>query len=93
MHSRPAAHDPLRHRPVMLAEVMAALAPRDNAIYVDGTFGGGGYTEAILERAQTHVYAIDRDPDAIARRGGAGSASLPAGSPSSRGRSRACRNS
>jgi 16S rRNA (cytosine1402-N4)-methyltransferase len=65
MHSRPAAHDPLRHRPVMLAEVMAALAPRDNAIYVDGTFGGGGYTEAILERAQTHVYAIDRDPDAI----------------------------
>jgi 16S rRNA (cytosine1402-N4)-methyltransferase len=50
----------------MLAEVLAALEPRDDGIYVDGTFGGGGYTRAILERSQARVYAIDRDPDAIA---------------------------
>jgi 16S rRNA (cytosine1402-N4)-methyltransferase len=46
---------------------MAVLAPRDDAIYVDATFGGGGYTEALLERARCTVYAIDRDEDAIAR--------------------------
>jgi 16S rRNA (cytosine1402-N4)-methyltransferase len=55
------------HVPVMLDEVMAVLAPRDDAIYVDATFGGGGYTEALLERARCTVYAIDRDEDAIAR--------------------------
>jgi 16S rRNA (cytosine1402-N4)-methyltransferase len=55
------------HVPVMLEEVMAALAPRDDAIYVDATFGGGGYTTALLERARCTVYAIDRDEDAIAR--------------------------
>ena len=55
------------HKPVMLEEVMAALAPRDGAIYVDGTFGGGGYSEALLARAQCHVYGIDRDSEAIAR--------------------------
>ena len=65
MPSRPAAHDPPRHRPVMLAEVLAALGPRDEGIYVDGTFGGGGYTKPILEHAGTRVFAIDRDPDAI----------------------------
>jgi 16S rRNA (cytosine1402-N4)-methyltransferase len=51
----------------MLEEVMAALAPRDDAIYVDGTFGGGGYSQALLERARCKVYGIDRDEDAIAR--------------------------
>jgi len=55
------------HTPVMLEEVMAALAPRDDAIYVDGTFGGGGYTRALLTRAKCKVVAIDRDPAAIAR--------------------------
>ena len=50
----------------MLAEVMAALEPRDDGIYVDGTFGGGGYAKAILDRPGTRVYAIDRDPQAIA---------------------------
>jgi 16S rRNA (cytosine1402-N4)-methyltransferase len=50
----------------MLAEVMAALEPRDDGIYVDGTFGGGGYTKAILDGSGAQVYAIDRDPDAIA---------------------------
>ncbi len=58
-----------KHVPVMLEEVMEALSPRDGAIYVDATFGGGGYTEALLARADCAVYAIDRDPDAIARGG------------------------
>jgi 16S rRNA (cytosine1402-N4)-methyltransferase len=53
------------HRPVLLAEVIEALSPRESGIYVDGTFGGGGYTRAILEAANCAVYAIDRDPQAI----------------------------
>jgi 16S rRNA (cytosine1402-N4)-methyltransferase len=56
----------------MLAEVLAALAPLDNGIFVDATFGGGGYSKAILEQADAHVYAIDRDPDAIAAGAGLG---------------------
>ncbi|HEX3651747.1 MAG TPA: 16S rRNA (cytosine(1402)-N(4))-methyltransferase RsmH [Rhizomicrobium sp.] len=55
------------HAPVMLAEVIDAVRPQDGARYVDGTFGGGGYTRAILDAAQCSVVAIDRDPDAIAR--------------------------
>ncbi|MGE0008480.1 MAG: 16S rRNA (cytosine(1402)-N(4))-methyltransferase RsmH [Parvibaculaceae bacterium] len=54
-----------RHRPVMLAEVLAALAPRDGGIYVDGTFGAGGYTRGLLGAARCKVLAIDRDPQAI----------------------------
>ncbi len=55
------------HLPVMLEEVMAVLQPRDDAIYVDGTFGGGGYSEALLSRARCKVFGIDRDAAAIAR--------------------------
>jgi 16S rRNA (cytosine1402-N4)-methyltransferase len=55
------------HVPVLLPEVMAALQPRDGGIYVDGTFGAGGYTHAILESCDCTVWAIDRDPDAIGR--------------------------
>jgi 16S rRNA (cytosine1402-N4)-methyltransferase len=55
------------HVPVLLAEVMQALSPRDGGIYVDGTFGAGGYTRAILEACDCTVWAIDRDPDAIER--------------------------
>src|ERR1700744_29559 len=55
------------HLPVMLSEVIEALAPRDGGHYIDGTFGGGGYTRAILEAADCTVLGIDRDPDAIAR--------------------------
>ena len=53
------------HVPVMLPEVLSALAPRDGGVYVDGTFGAGGYTRAILAAADSRVIAIDRDPAAI----------------------------
>ena len=53
------------HVPVMLPEVLSALAPRDGGVYVDGTFGAGGYTRAILAAADSRVIAIDRDPSAI----------------------------
>jgi 16S rRNA (cytosine1402-N4)-methyltransferase len=50
----------------MLGEVIAHLAPKDAGTYVDGTFGAGGYTRAILDAADCRVIAIDRDPGAIA---------------------------
>lgn len=53
------------HYPVMLNEVIENLSPQDNGVYVDGTFGAGGYTKAILESADCTVIAIDRDPNAI----------------------------
>jgi 16S rRNA (cytosine1402-N4)-methyltransferase len=53
------------HVPVLLNEVVDALQPRDGGRYVDGTFGAGGYTTAMLDRADCQVIAIDRDPDAI----------------------------
>ncbi|WP_051091219.1 16S rRNA (cytosine(1402)-N(4))-methyltransferase RsmH [Methylopila sp. M107] len=55
-----------RHTPVMLDEVLTALGPRDGEIYLDGTFGAGGYTSAILGAADCKVVALDRDPSAIA---------------------------
>ncbi len=53
------------HVPVLLAEVLAALAPRPGDVIVDATFGAGGYTRALLDAGAT-VHAFDRDPDAIA---------------------------
>ncbi len=55
------------HIPVLLAEVVRAINPRDGGHYIDGTFGGGGYARALLEAARCRVFGIDRDPDAIAR--------------------------
>ncbi len=54
------------HTPVMLGQVLAALAPRDGGIYVDATFGAGGYARAILDAAPCTVWGIDRDPRAVA---------------------------
>lgn len=56
----------MSHIPVMLNEVLTALDPKDGCVYVDGTFGAGGYTRAILDRAKCDVIAIDRDERAIA---------------------------
>ncbi|GAB6051606.1 16S rRNA (cytosine(1402)-N(4))-methyltransferase RsmH [Magnetospira thiophila] len=55
------------HIPVLLEEVITGLNPRDGATYVDGTFGAGGYSRALLDGARCRVYGIDRDPSAIAR--------------------------
>ncbi|HEY3778834.1 MAG TPA: 16S rRNA (cytosine(1402)-N(4))-methyltransferase RsmH [Rhizomicrobium sp.] len=55
------------HVPVLLNEVVEALAPRDGGYYIDGTFGGGGYARALLDRAKCSVLGLDRDPDAIRR--------------------------
>ena len=57
----------IAHCPVMLTEVLAVLSPVDGGTYVDGTFGAGGYSRAILDAADCVVWGIDRDPDAIRR--------------------------
>lgn len=59
-----ASGGPARHIPVLLDEVLSALAPIEGGVFVDGTFGAGGYTRALLA-AGAEVVAIDRDPDAI----------------------------
>jgi len=53
------------HVPVLLDEVIEALAPQPSDVIVDATFGAGGYTRAILDAGAT-VHAFDRDPDSIA---------------------------
>ncbi len=66
MRAPAAAPLSMPHVPVLLDEVVRWLAPRDGEVFVDGTFGAGGYTRALLKAAQTRVIAIDRDPTAIA---------------------------
>jgi 16S rRNA (cytosine1402-N4)-methyltransferase len=56
----------MSHAPVLLTEAMEALAPASASVIVDATFGGGGYSRALLE-AGARVIAFDRDPDAIGR--------------------------
>ena len=60
------APDAARHVPVLLREAMEHLSPKPGGIYVDATFGAGGYARAILEVPETRLFAIDRDPEAIA---------------------------
>jgi 16S rRNA (cytosine1402-N4)-methyltransferase len=49
------------HIPVLRDEAVAMLQPRDRGVYLDGTFGGGGYAKAILDAAECTLFAIDRD--------------------------------
>lgn len=67
MDSSGVTHKDSPHIPVMLDEVLHALAPQDGEVYVDGTLGAGGYTRAILDVADCKVIAIDRDPEAHQR--------------------------
>jgi 16S rRNA (cytosine1402-N4)-methyltransferase len=60
----PTANAP--HKPVLLREVLDHLNPAEGEIMVDGTFGAGGYSRAILDHAPCTLYAIDRDPTAVA---------------------------
>lgn len=53
------------HVPVLVDEVVQALAVAPGEVHVDGTFGAGGYTKAILDKGAARVFAFDRDPYAI----------------------------
>ena len=52
-----------QHIPVLLDEVLSALSINNNELYVDATFGLGGYTKYILNKKNCKVVAIDRDPE------------------------------
>lgn len=52
------------HMPVLMSEVLETLAPQSGDVIIDGTFGAGGYTRAILAAADVRVVAFDRDPSA-----------------------------
>ena len=60
----PAAPSGLGHIPVLLTQAMEALSPRAGGLYVDGTFGAGGYSRALLDHG-ARVIALDRDPSAV----------------------------
>ena len=53
------------HYPVMLSEIIQILSPSAGGIFVDCTFGGGGYSKALLNFPNTKVISFDRDMDAI----------------------------
>lgn len=65
------------HIPVMLREVLAALEPGSGQLFLDATFGAGGYSRALLDAAPgIRVLALDRDPNAIAAGGAMAEAHL-----------------
>lgn len=64
-HFEPDQRRQAAHVPVLVESVLATLAPRDDAVYVDATFGAGGYSMALLSSARCRVFGIDRDPDAV----------------------------
>ena len=70
---------PARHIPVLGRRAVDFLAVRDGGIYVDGTFGAGGHSRAILAAADCRVIGIDRDQSAIARGARSGRSSPAAG--------------
>jgi 16S rRNA (cytosine1402-N4)-methyltransferase len=59
------------HTTVLLRETLEAVQPQDGRVYVDATLGGGGHSEALLEASAPAgvVYALDRDPAALAAAG------------------------
>ena len=57
----------MAHRPVLLDQALDALQLQDGGVYVDATFGGGGYSRPMLDAAACRVIAFDRDPDAVTR--------------------------
>ncbi|MBB3999340.1 16S rRNA (cytosine(1402)-N(4))-methyltransferase RsmH [Aureimonas pseudogalii] len=65
MAEEPADGGPVRHIPVLLGQVLDALDPKPGDRMVDGTFGAGGYSAALLSRG-ARIVGIDRDPTAIA---------------------------
>jgi len=61
------AGGPARHVPVLIRPAIELLNVRDGGVYIDGTFGAGGYSHAILAAADAQVIGIDRDRGAVAR--------------------------
>ena len=53
----------ITHEPVMIEEAIRLLNIRKNFLYIDATFGMGGFTKKILESNDCNVISIDRDPD------------------------------
>lgn len=62
----PRASGSAAHIPVLLSDVLEQLRPAAGETYIDGTFGAGGYSRAILEAADCRLIAIERDPTAFA---------------------------